>query len=225
MTDVKISWLLLNRIFIESRRGKTLARILLNHALSDVRLSSAILDFGSSSESASYNRFLKYEKPYQVTRTDLYRDGPGMVKLDLEKPFPLPGNSFDHITCFNVLEHIYSYRNCIGEAYRVLKSGGTFVGGTPFLVSYHSDPHDYFRYTHEGIEKIFTEIGFVCEQIISLGFGPLTVAAEFFTRTTPNFLNFVFTIPAVLLDSLILRLKPKHRGRYALGYMYVFKKS
>lgn len=221
----KISLRFIKQIFIESFRGKTLARIFLNHALSSVRLSGSILDLGSSAKAASYHRFLQYAKPYHLTHTDLYNEGAGVTKLDLEKPFTLADSSFDHITCFNALEHVYDFRNVIHESYRALKAGGTFVGSTPFLVNYHADPHDYFRYTHEAIAKIFTEAGFVRERTVYLGFGPFTAAAQFITRVAPAWINFLFIIPAMLLDTLILRLKPRQRGKYALGYMYVFRKA
>lgn len=221
---IAISLSLVREIFIESFRGKTLARILLNHELSKIEVGGKILDLGSSKESASYNRFLKYREPYTVTRTDFYSDGPGMVRLDLEKPFSLSDASFDTMTCFNVLEHIYNYCNVIAESYRVLKPGGVFVGSTPFLVNFHADPHDYFRYTHEALENMFVEAGFSCEKMISLSFGPLSVAAFFLTRITPSFLNFLFFIPAILLDALIIKVKPIQRGRYPLGYVYIFKK-
>lgn len=215
---------LIGPIITESFRGKTLSRTLLNLALQEVELTGSVLDLGSSTESASYQRFLRYHEPVKKTFTDFYRSGENIVKLDLEKSFGLPDGVYDHITCFNTLEHIYDYRNLVKESWRVLKSGGTFVGGTPFLVNYHPDPHDYFRYTHEAIEKIFTEAGFVKERITSLGFGPLGAAASFFEIILPGWLRWLVVIPSVLLDRVILSLKPLQRGRYPLGYVYIFRK-
>lgn len=224
MARSKLSWEFIKTVFFESLRGKTLARILLNHALSEIEVAGKILDLGSSKESASYNRFLQYQTPYEVTRTDFFKSGPGLIQLDLEKPFYLPDTSFDAVTCFNVLEHLYNYRNCIAESYRVLKPGGVFVGSTPFLVNYHADPHDYFRYTHEAIEKMFGEAGFATEKIISLGFGPFSVAALYITFALPTFLHCLVLIPAIFMDALVLRFKPSQHARYQLGYVFIFKK-
>lgn len=219
------SWNLWGRIITESLRGKTLARIFLNHALSDIEVTGKILDLGSSSDSASYNRFLKYQKPFEIVHTDFYKDGVGLLKLDLEKSFAILDASFDAITCFNTLEHIYNFRNLINESHRVLKSGGVFVGSTPFLVNYHADPHDYFRYTHEAIKKMFGEAGFVCEKMITLSLGPQSAAAFFALQTMPRILRPLFYSLAMLADLLIVAIKPSQRMKYPLGYVFVFRKS
>ncbi len=215
----------LQRLFRESWKGKTVARIFMNHALSELHATGTILDLGSSNESASYNRFLKYVSPYTITRTDFYKSGEQMVQLDLERPFPLPDHTYTTVTCFNVLEHIFHYENVVKESARVLKPGGTFVGGTPFLVNYHPDPYDYFRYTQESLERIFTSHGFVCDRMISLGWGPLTVVSFFLSAPLPRWLRPLIVLPLVLLDVLVCRLKPSLKGRYALGYAYVFRKE
>ncbi len=211
-------------------RGKSIARTLMNQAVSELTASGAILDLGSKSDEASYNRFLKLTdrtdgtNRTNVTYTDISGDGKNVVRLDLEEPFPLDDSMYDTVTCFNTLEHIYNYQNVVSESYRILKSGGLFIGGTPFLVNFHPDPHDYFRYTDEAIEKIFVEAGFAPERMVMLGFGPMTAGAALILHVFPGFLRPLMALAAVCVDAVILKYKTSQRMKYALGYVYVFRK-
>lgn len=205
-------------------RGKSLARIFLNASLQKYSVTGKILDLGSKSNAASYRRFLQYQEPHSVTYTDL-EAGEGIVALDLERAFPIPENHFDAITCFNVLEHVYSYEHVLRESFRVLKSGGIFIGATPFLVNCHPDPHDFFRYTHEAVDCAATAAGFVVDHIVSLGIGPLTAACALQLHLWPRVLRPFIALLAIGLDMLLTKCKPAQRGAYPLGYVYVFKKS
>ena len=206
-------------------RGKSLPRTFLNFALKSITVRGAVLDLGSKSSAMSYNRFLKRGEGARVTYTDYHSTGKDIIKLDLEKSYELRDMSYDTITCFNTLEHVFNYQNLISESYRVLKSGGTFIGGTPFLVGYHPDPHDYFRYTHEALDRMFVAAGFEKEQIVSLGLGPLTAALSMDFFVWPRILRPLAVTVAILFDQLILKIKPKQLGRFPLGYVYVFRKT
>lgn len=215
---------LMGTLIRETWHGKTIGRTLMNAALGDMALSGAILDLGSSTEQASYHRFLHYQEPYTLMYTDWYKSGGNIIKLDLERLFPIDSDIFDSITCFNVLEHVYDSGNLIRESYRILKLGGTFIGGVPFLVNYHPDPHDYFRYTHETINRAFTNAGFVLEKMTSLGFGSFTASLDISFHVFPKFIRPFVACVAIFLDALILKWRSSQRLRYPLGYVFVYKK-
>ncbi|MEM3393038.1 MAG: class I SAM-dependent methyltransferase [Candidatus Bathyarchaeia archaeon] len=47
------------------------------------------------------------------------------------KYMPFKQSSFDLITCFETIEHLYNPELMINEAYRILKPNGVFIISTP----------------------------------------------------------------------------------------------
>jgi len=69
----------------------------------------------------------------------------------------LADNSFDSIICTQVFEHIPKPWEAVREIRRILKPGGVCIITAPFMQPYHADPHDYYRYTFEGMKALFSE--------------------------------------------------------------------
>lgn len=162
----------------EILRGKTLGRTLQNIAMSDVTLSGKVVDLGSKSDGSSYYRFVKKEEGVEIQYTDLNPESDTVMKLDLEKEFPIESNTKDVLLLNNVLEHLYDYNTCVKESFRVLKQGGTLHGVVPFLHQIHHDPDDYFRYTASSLKRILEDAGFSGVVVKPLGFGPVTAGYE-----------------------------------------------
>lgn len=53
-----------------------------------------------------------------------------------------------------VLEHIRQPFQVMQEVFRVLKPGGYVLISVPFMQEQHGSPHDYFRYTVNGVRSI-----------------------------------------------------------------------
>ena len=210
-------------ILVETLKGKSLARILMNQTLTDVTITGDIIDIGSGSDSASYNRFLKFKKPYNIIFTDFYKNGKNIIKLNAENKFDIKDKTYDVVLCFNLLEHVFNYRNVVTESHRILKKSGTFIGFTPFLILFHPDPNDYFRYSHQALERLFEEEGYKCEKIKYCGLGPFTAAYNTVMGLIPKILRPVFLIPCLSLDFVICKVG-KNSLKYPLGYMFIFKK-
>jgi SAM-dependent methyltransferase len=160
-------------------------------------------------------------EPLDVERVDLsFPEGsPGHVDLEHD-PLPHADATFDQVLIFNLLEHLYEPGNVLREARRVLKDGGTLLGFVPFLVHYHPDPHDYFRYTREALPRMLSDAGFSGASVDEIGRGPFAV----------NYMNVMFAAPMPIrvallhwywaLDSLFLALRPEATTRYPLGYLF-----
>ncbi|HEU5137305.1 MAG TPA: methyltransferase domain-containing protein [Steroidobacteraceae bacterium] len=213
-------------------RDKSLYRAHVNLALRDRQLHGAVLDLGSKSPNASYYRYFRREEPLAVTCTDL-APGEGLVCLDVEKPFALDAESFDHVLAINLFEHVRHFDRAPAEVLRILKPGGRVIIVVPFLHEYHADPQDYFRYTDSGLRSIWESAGFESGSIEALGDGILTFAL---TKTAQQVLpRFVRPLVSTLLYLLsypfdrIVGLRPRVGGRsvperFPLGYVAVFRK-
>jgi len=64
---------------------------------------------------------------------------------------PFPDQSLDLLIIMEVLEHVKEPFIAISEVYRVLKPNAKVILSTPFIYPVHADPHDYFRYTKNGL--------------------------------------------------------------------------
>lgn len=93
-------------------------------------------------------------------------DGPGVDKvLDLTDDFDvideaLGGMRFGTIVCLSVLEHCAQPFQMAENMTRLLSPGGRVVISAPFAWKFHGYPSDYWRFTHEGIKKLFPRLSF-----------------------------------------------------------------
>lgn len=70
---------------------------------------------------------------------------------------PFDDNSFSFILCTEVFEHLHSPWIVVEEMQRVLKPGGKLILTTRFVYPIHDAPHDYYRYTKYGLQRLFQE--------------------------------------------------------------------
>ena len=68
-------------------------------------------------------------------------------------------NFFDVIYSNNVFEHLHNPFIAMENIYKMLKVDGYLITVVPFAARYHQSPGDYFRYTHQGLEKIISDAG------------------------------------------------------------------
>ena len=147
----------------------------LMHSLAQY-LSGRILDVGAG----SYDRYSHYFKATDYVRLDIEQ----RAHVDLvgtAEAIPAPDASFDGIVCTQVLGDIFDVRVAVGEFRRVLKSGGRVILSESLMDPLHDLPHDYWRFTSYGLEKLFTEQGFAILDSKKYG-GYHSVLAQFRTR-------------------------------------------
>ncbi len=219
----------LKSIVVETLHGKTLGRTLQNLALSEVVLEGCGVDLGSKSNDASYYRFLQITDGVRILFSDLHPQSPDVVRVDLEKEIPLPDGSQDFLLLTNVLEHLYDYRTCLAETYRVLKPGGRLIGAVPYLHKIHPDPDDFFRYSESSLRRMFREAGYETLRIEPLGYGPFTAGIEQFAPVFKlKTIILGFYVLGMLLDGALNRLLPRsalvRSSQFPLNYFFICEK-
>ena len=93
-------------------------------------------------------------------------DGKGVdLVLDLTRPFEeidsaLAGRRFGSVFCLSVLEHCAQPFLMADNITRLLAPGGTLYVSVPYAWKFHGYPSDYWRFTHEGVKKLFPDLVF-----------------------------------------------------------------
>ena len=93
-------------------------------------------------------------------------NGPGVdVVLDLTEDFEridakLNGERFATIFCFSVLEHCENPFRMADNITSLLCEGGQLCVGVPFSWKIHAYPNDYWRFTPEGVKRLFPKLEF-----------------------------------------------------------------
>ncbi len=207
-------------------KGKSILRILMNNRLRRIQeLKGEVLDLGSGTVRPSYHEFLKMDRDAKIISVEISDERKPDIKADLEKPFPFKDKEFDYVLCFNLLEHIFNYKNLVGESFRVLKKDGELIGAVPFCVSVHPDPNDYWRYTQATLKKIFKQAGFQKIKIEPLGYGPFSVNYYTIMFLFPRLIRIILLFSAIFLDKIIVKLNKIHgKEKYVLAYYFECKK-
>lgn len=112
---------------------------------------------------------------------------------DLASMPQVPDCRYDTVVCHQVLEHLPAPGAALMEIRRVLKGGGRVIVSAPHLSRLHELPHDYFRYTPQGMRVLLERAEFVDIEIQTYG-GPLS-----FLHHQASFLlpGFVAGIPLI----------------------------
>ena len=117
-------------------------------------------DYGSTQD---LQQALVHEGEY--VRVDMH-PGPCVdVVADLAAPFAeidaaLGGARFGTVFCLSVLEHCEQPFVMADNLTRLLAPGGSVVVSVPFAWRFHGYPSDYWRFTHEGIKRLFPRLVF-----------------------------------------------------------------
>jgi SAM-dependent methyltransferase len=120
-----------------------------------------VMDIGA--KNSPYRHFIKADR--YITMDISEENNPDIccdvhdIKCDNEK--------FNAVIATEVLEHCYNPQKVINEIRRILVPGGTCILSTRFIHRYHPDPKDYFRFTRDSIEVLFSE--FSCLEIYEHG--------------------------------------------------------
>ena len=213
-------------LFKECWRGKSIYRSLHNLYLGELpSFNGRGIDFGAKNGTGSYYRFIDITNA-EMTYTDFYSQNTEKVKsIDFENDFDLSDMEYDFALCMNTLEHVFNHQSFMNNIAKCLKDGGMIEGVVPFLLPYHADPDDYFRYTHSALLKILSEAGFNNISITKIGIGGFTVSANLISRLLKfKILVFILWIISIGLDVILNKIWKTNQNTY-LGLAFSAKKS
>ena len=160
---------MLKDLLIETWRGKSLARILMNIALGErvVSLKGRILDIGGGGNPS----YLRYMDVSDATVDSVNIEAPRNPTYfhDLNEPFPIADATYDSALCINVIYCLRDPDLMTREAFRILRSGGNYVLVSPYVFNDNPEPEDYVRFTRMGLERLLRQAGFQDIQIKAIG--------------------------------------------------------
>jgi SAM-dependent methyltransferase len=204
--------------------GKTPMRALMNEALRSHTVQSGVVVDVGGGKNPSYRSYLQGWHA-GVRNLDKQHGEGASREVDFERDtLPFDDASVDQVLIFNVLEHVYHHEHLVRELRRILKEGKDVLGFVPFLINYHPDPHDYFRYTGEALRQIFKDAGFANIEIHTVGLGPFVVNGNTLASFMPRAVNTLVWPVVYAFDRLLLALKPSFAARFPLGYLFILTK-
>ncbi len=99
---------------------------------------------------------------------------------------PFKKFSVDSIVSMQVLEHLKDPFLAVSEMRRVLKKGGYVLLTVPLIDPVHGYPHDFYRYTEDGIKSILAENKLKVLDVVQMG-GTFEVLCHLINWTLWNF--------------------------------------
>ena len=149
---------------------------------------------------------------------------------------PFQDECFQVVLSQETVEHVPDPFRAVREMARVLKSDGVLYLQVPFVIGYHPDPEDYWRFTHAGVQRLIEQAGLHCERVelaLAAGTGAHRILVEFLADAAARLIPqayrpvkgalAIFFYPLKWLDSW-MSVGPQ-RKRVAGGYFGIGRKT
>ncbi len=140
---------------------------------------------------------------------------------------PIADDEYDCVICTGTLEHVRDPWQAVRELRRVLKLGGIVHIDVPFMQGYHADPHDYWRFTKEGLRLLcrdFEEldsgvhIGPTCGMVWVIREWADSLTSNRYISNSLLAIAAVLTAPVKYLDYAAIRSSRSHRVASAVYF-------
>jgi len=204
-------------------KGKTIFRILFNWNVKKYcrNLKGVCVDFAGG-RNPSYKRHWDIKCDKFIKTAYRKEDDPDVV-VDLNKPIPFYSNFADNAFLFNALNVLDNPKESLKEICRILKPEGTLFLSTSLIANEMPEPHDYYRFTNEGLERVLQEAGFKQIKIIRIGERVSSATHLLYSCFVFSFIRFFAFGLALLLDKIFYQRK-NNRYPCPIGYFVVAKK-
>ena len=116
----------------------------------------SVLDYGAAD--SPYREALPHSREWVAA--DLGGNPQAQMQLNPDGSVPSPAARFDLVVSTQVLEHVADPALYLAECFRVLRPGGSLLLSTHGMMVWHPDPHDYWRWTSEGLRVVVEQAGF-----------------------------------------------------------------
>lgn len=136
---------------------------------------------------------------------------------------PVRSSSVATVLSTQQLEHVTEPRRVLREASRALRENGMLLLSTHGVWVHHPDPHDYWRWTEEGLVKLIEDEGFEVTRVRRQGelvgavagllLYPLSTlgrSRSLVLRTLGSGLIVIGNLVAAALDRIATRVLPRH---------------
>ena len=185
-----------------------------------LNLKGSIIDVGSKKSISNVTNHLNTEE--KINYADKFSKDPDDLIMDLEEVGEFKNKIFKNVLLFNVLEHVFNFKNCLKNCYLILDNNGFFYGSTPFFYCIHGSPNDYFRYTEQSLVRALEETGFknIKVQVISGGIFICFFSSISTLSMRIPLLNNILLIFCQILDCIISFFSKKIKYIFPLGYFF-----
>ena len=201
--------------------GKTVYRILFQWVLVHHHkyIQGKVLDIGAGLK-PSYLPYLPKNIEYLQTN---YQPGEGVAVLDFNSPFPYSDNSINTVLLFHNLYIAKDPLFVVREAKRVLTQGGHVLIATPFVANEMPEPHDFGRWTKEGLDAIISSAGLSRVSVVRIGERFTAIAYILHPLLFIWPIRLIINTIAIALDACIPN-KIRTNYPFPIGYFYVAAK-
>jgi SAM-dependent methyltransferase len=101
--------------------------------------------------------YLPFFSPYASEYVGVDVDNPAADLEGSAEDLPVEDARFDVVLCTQTLEHCVDPARAVRELRRVVADGGRVLASTHGVQVYHPAPHDLWRWTHAGLERLFRD--------------------------------------------------------------------
>ena len=178
-----------------------------------------MLDIGSGGN-PSYVKYLPTNIEY-IKSDYIEKNGVKNV-VDFNKTLPFDDESMDTIFLFHNIYIAEDIHKTLFEVKRILKPEGVVLISSPFGMNVMAEPHDYVRYTKEGLHRLVGEF-FKIEKVAMLGDRFSVSANSFHAFFLIWPIRIIINTLALFFDKLIPKGMKKNHP-FPIGYFYVARK-